>query len=91
MGKAVAALNPIRGIRAIMLGDARARGNHREDLDMDIGIYYAADSPTLDFAALNNDACMAAVKQDQYLFSLKSLRRFRVSERNWGVNTSLIY
>jgi Predicted nucleotidyltransferases len=55
MGKAVAALKPVRGIRAVMLGGSRARGNHRADSDMDIGIYYA-DSDTLDLAALNNVA-----------------------------------
>lgn len=52
IAKVVAALNPIQGIQAIMLGGSRARGNHRSNSDIDIGIYYSS-TQQLDIDALN--------------------------------------
>lgn len=44
------ALQGLPGIEAIVLGGSRARGVHRPDSDVDIGIYY--DAARLDLAAL---------------------------------------
>ncbi|KAF3885140.1 MULTISPECIES: nucleotidyltransferase domain-containing protein [Nostocales] len=46
-------LQSIHGIAAIALGGSRARGNHTQKSDVDLGIYYLPDNP-LDVAALNH-------------------------------------
>ena len=48
------ALKDVEGIRAVVLGGSRARGNASADSDIDVGIYYDADS--LDLAALDRAA-----------------------------------
>jgi predicted nucleotidyltransferase len=44
-------LQDIDGVEAVALGGSRARGTHRSDSDIDIGIYYHPDHP-LDLDAL---------------------------------------
>lgn len=44
-------LSSLPCIEGIVLGGSRARGNHREDSDIDIGLYYNPD--LLDIAAIN--------------------------------------
>ncbi|GAB1540744.1 hypothetical protein NUACC21_34130 [Scytonema sp. NUACC21] len=46
-------LQSIQGIAAIALGGSRARGNHTQKSDVDLGIYYLPENP-LDVAALNH-------------------------------------
>lgn len=43
----------IQGIAAIVLGGSRARGNHTQKSDVDLGIYYNPENP-LDVTALNH-------------------------------------
>jgi predicted nucleotidyltransferase len=45
-------LQSVRGIAAISLGGSRARGNHTQKSDVDLGIYYQPENP-LDLVALN--------------------------------------
>ncbi|MBD1898341.1 nucleotidyltransferase domain-containing protein [Coleofasciculus sp. FACHB-129] len=45
-------LQSIQGIAAIALGGSRARGNHTQKSDVDLGIYYNPENP-LDVTALN--------------------------------------
>lgn len=42
-------LSTVRGVVAVVLGGSRARGTHRPDSDIDLGLYYRGD---LDVAAL---------------------------------------
>lgn len=51
LNRAAAALSVVPGILGIVLGGSRARGNHSDASDIDIGIYY--DGETLDLAALD--------------------------------------
>jgi predicted nucleotidyltransferase len=44
LDKAVAALQIIAGVEAVVLGGSRARGTHNADSDIDIGIYYDSGS-----------------------------------------------
>lgn len=46
-------LQSIGGIAAITLGGSRARGNHTQKSDVDLGIYYKSEKP-LDLIALNH-------------------------------------
>ena len=46
-------LQSIQGIAAIALGGSRARGNHTQKSDVDLGIYYNPENP-LDVTALNH-------------------------------------
>jgi predicted nucleotidyltransferase len=46
-------LQSIEGIAAIALGGSRARGNHTQKSDVDLGIYYQPENP-LDLMALNH-------------------------------------
>jgi predicted nucleotidyltransferase len=46
-------LQSIEGIAAIALGGSRARGNHTQKSDVDLGIYYQPENP-LDLVALNH-------------------------------------
>ena len=46
-------LQSIGGIVAIALGGSRARGNHTQKSDVDLGIYYSPEKP-LDLIALNH-------------------------------------
>jgi len=55
LARAVAQLASVRGVRAIVLGGSRARGWHRADSDIDIGLYYEGPAG-LDIAALNDAA-----------------------------------
>ena len=48
-------LKAVDGIRAIVLGGARARGTHTPSSDVDLGIYYQPDQP-LDLAQLSRVA-----------------------------------
>lgn len=45
-------LKSIPGVAAIALGGSRARGNHTEKSDVDLGIYYNPENP-IDVNALN--------------------------------------
>jgi len=45
LGRVVRALGGVPGIRAIVLGGSRARGEAGPSSDYDIGLYYEADSP----------------------------------------------
>lgn len=45
----------VPGVAAVVLGGSRARGTHRADSDIDIGIYYT-DAERLDLARLNRVA-----------------------------------
>jgi predicted nucleotidyltransferase len=45
-------LKSVQGIAAIALGGSRARGNHTQKSDVDLGIYYKPENP-LDLVALN--------------------------------------
>ncbi|MCC3376140.1 nucleotidyltransferase domain-containing protein [Cohnella sp. REN36] len=47
----VQGLTAVRGVRAIVLGGSRAKGTHRPESDLDIGIYYSPDEG-LDLEAL---------------------------------------
>lgn len=51
---AVRALSMVDGVHAVVLGGSRASGTHTDDSDIDIGIYYDADS--LDLAMLEKAA-----------------------------------
>lgn len=42
---AVNALQSVRGVRAVVLGGSYARGTHRADSDLDLGIYYSETAP----------------------------------------------
>lgn len=46
-------LQSVQGIAAIALGGSRARGNHTQKSDVDLGIYYKPENP-LDVVALNH-------------------------------------
>ncbi|MBW4562873.1 MAG: nucleotidyltransferase domain-containing protein [Mojavia pulchra JT2-VF2] len=48
----VSSLQSIEGITAIALGGSRARGNHTQKSDVDLGIYYNKENPP-DLIALN--------------------------------------
>lgn len=48
----VSSLRSIEGITAISLGGSRARGNHTNKSDVDLGIYYNSENPP-DLIALN--------------------------------------
>lgn len=50
--RVVERLQSIQGIVAIALGGSRARGNHTQKSDVDLGIYYNPENP-LDVTALN--------------------------------------
>ncbi|NJR62409.1 MAG: DNA polymerase subunit beta [Cyanobacteria bacterium CRU_2_1] len=50
--RVVERLQSIGGIAAITLGGSRARGNHTQKSDVDLGIYYKPENP-LDLVALN--------------------------------------
>ncbi|MBN3943686.1 nucleotidyltransferase family protein [Nostoc sp. NMS9] len=52
----VSSLRSIEGITAIALGGSRARGNHNNKSDVDLGIYYNPENPP-DLIALNRLAC----------------------------------
>ncbi|MBD2562905.1 MULTISPECIES: nucleotidyltransferase family protein [Nostoc] len=52
----VSSLQSIEGITAIALGGSRARGNHTNKSDVDLGIYYNPENPP-DLIALNRLAC----------------------------------
>ncbi|MDZ7949535.1 nucleotidyltransferase domain-containing protein [Nostoc sp. DedQUE09] len=52
----VSSLRSIEGITAIALGGSRARGNHTNKSDVDLGIYYNPGNPP-DLIALNRLAC----------------------------------
>ncbi len=52
----VSSLRSIEGITAIALGGSRARGNHTNKSDVDLGIYYNPENPP-DLIALNRLAC----------------------------------
>ncbi|MBN3890003.1 MAG: nucleotidyltransferase domain-containing protein [Nostoc sp. JL31] len=52
----VSSLRSIEGITAISLGGSRARGNHTNNSDVDLGIYYNSENPP-DLIALNRLAC----------------------------------
>ncbi|MEH1805791.1 nucleotidyltransferase domain-containing protein [Nostoc sp.] len=52
----VSSLRSIEGITAISLGGSRARGNHTNKSDVDLGIYYNSENPP-DLIALNRLAC----------------------------------
>ena len=52
----VSSLQSIEGITAISLGGSRARGNHTNKSDVDLGIYYNPEKPP-DLIALNRLAC----------------------------------
>ena len=45
LGRLVRALGGVPGIRAIVLGGSRARGEATAQSDYDIGLYYEADNP----------------------------------------------
>ena len=47
-----ARLTQIPGVRAVTLGGSRARGAAPPDSDIDLGLYYRAETP-FDLAALN--------------------------------------
>lgn len=49
----IARLQLIQGIAAIALGGSRARGNHTQKSDVDLGIYYQPENPP-DLIALNH-------------------------------------
>ena len=51
--RVVERLQSIQGIAAIALGGSRARGNHTQKSDVDLGIYYKSENP-LDLIALNH-------------------------------------
>ncbi|WP_315789727.1 nucleotidyltransferase domain-containing protein [Fischerella sp. JS2] len=46
-------LQSVQGVTAIALGGSRARGNHTQKSDVDLGIYYHPENP-LDVIALNH-------------------------------------
>lgn len=46
-------LQSVKGIAAIALGGSRARGNHTQKSDVDLGIYYQPENPP-DLVALNH-------------------------------------
>lgn len=50
--KILTSLKTVKGIEAVVLGGSRARGNHSEKSDIDIGIYYSNGSQ-LDLEELN--------------------------------------
>jgi predicted nucleotidyltransferase len=52
----VSSLRSIEGITAITLGGSRARGNHTNKSDVDLGIYYNPENPP-NLIALNRLAC----------------------------------
>ncbi len=52
----VSSLQSIEGIIAIALGGSRARGNHTNKSDVDLGIYYSPQNPP-DLIALNRLTC----------------------------------
>src|SRR5690554_3375705 len=54
-------LSPLLFIEGIVLGGSRARGTHTEDSDIDMGIYYNAES--FDLTALNQ---LAAELDDEH-------------------------
>jgi predicted nucleotidyltransferase len=49
-------LRSIQGIAAISLGGSRARGNHTQKSDVDLGLYYKPENPP-DLNALSHLAC----------------------------------
>ncbi|MBB6674862.1 nucleotidyltransferase domain-containing protein [Cohnella nanjingensis] len=51
MARVVQGLTAVRGVRAIVLGGSRAKGTHRPESDLDIGIFYGPDEE-LDLEAL---------------------------------------
>jgi predicted nucleotidyltransferase len=51
--RVVARLRSIQGIAAIALGGSRARGNHTQKSDVDLGIYYKPES-SFDLISLNH-------------------------------------
>jgi predicted nucleotidyltransferase len=48
----VSSLRSIEGITALALGGSQARGNHTDQSDVDLGIYYNREKPP-DLIALN--------------------------------------
>lgn len=60
LAQIASALQPVNGIEAVVLGGSRARGVHRPDSDVDIGIYY--DAIRLDLTAL--EAAAAHLNDD---------------------------
>ena len=48
-------LKPVAGLRAIVLGGSYARGDQRQDSDLDLGLYYSEDQP-LDIARVRTIA-----------------------------------
>ncbi|MBD2208339.1 nucleotidyltransferase domain-containing protein [Nostoc linckia FACHB-104] len=62
----VAGLQSIAGIIAISLGGSRARGNHTNKSDVDLGIYYYPEKPP-DLVALNH---LASELDDQHRINL---------------------
>lgn len=61
MARIVQGLTTVRGVRAIVLGGSRAKGTHRPESDLDIGIYYNSDE-LIDTEALNR---LAATFDDE--------------------------
>lgn len=59
-------LRSIQGIAAISLGGSRARGNHTQKSDVDLGLYYSLENP-LDLMALNH---LAAELDDNHRANL---------------------
>lgn len=45
LGRVVAALAPLPGLRGLVLGGSHARGRARADSDLDVGLYYSAAAP----------------------------------------------
>jgi predicted nucleotidyltransferase len=64
--RVVERLQSIQGIAAIALGGSRARGNHTQKSDVDLGIYYNPENP-LDVTALNH---LASELDDNYRANL---------------------
>lgn len=55
LDRVTAALEPVQGVRCLVLGGSHARGLARPDSDLDVGIYYAAGAP-LDVEAVRQAA-----------------------------------
>ena len=65
-------------ISGIVLGGSRARGTHKKDSDIDIGIYY--DPESFDLSAINS---LASELDSQKRPGRASRRLGRLGERRW--------